>query len=32
MITSQQMKELELFALSKDVSLTKMMENAGRSI
>ncbi|MFH0701346.1 MAG: NAD(P)H-hydrate epimerase [Candidatus Woesearchaeota archaeon] len=30
MITSQQMKELELFALSKDISLAKMMENAGR--
>jgi len=32
MITSQQMKEMEEWALSKDISISQMMENAGRGV
>lgn len=32
MITSQQMKALEEFALSKDISLAELMENSGRAV
>jgi len=32
MITSQQMKALEEFALSKDISLAELMENAGKAV
>ncbi len=32
MITSQQMRELEEYALSKDISLAELMENAGRGV
>jgi len=32
MITAQQMRELELYALSKDVSPAKLMENAGKQV
>ncbi|MBI4981471.1 NAD(P)H-hydrate epimerase [Candidatus Woesearchaeota archaeon] len=32
MITSQQMRELEEYALSKDISIAELMENAGKGV